>query len=77
MSGEDRGNLPLGLDDETEYQNFEVQLGRGDLVVFYTDALIEAADSSGKLLGEAGFARTPLVDLTSGTGVPQRSARHF
>ena len=30
-------------------------LGRGDLLVFYTDALSEAADPSGKLLGEAGL----------------------
>jgi serine phosphatase RsbU (regulator of sigma subunit) len=51
----DHGNLPLGLDDETTYQNFEVQLDRGDVVVFYTDALIEAADSSGQLLGEPGL----------------------
>jgi len=36
-------NLPLGLDEETSYPTFDVALGRGDLLVFYTDALIEAA----------------------------------
>jgi serine phosphatase RsbU (regulator of sigma subunit) len=48
-------NLPLGLDDETHYAEARSRLGRGDLVVFYTDALIEAADGSGRLLGEAGL----------------------
>ncbi len=49
------GNLPLGLDDETRYRMFDVALGRGDLLMFYTDALIEAADSEGRLLGESGL----------------------
>jgi serine phosphatase RsbU (regulator of sigma subunit) len=48
-------NLPLGLDDETHYGASRVVLGRGDLFVFYTDALIEAADGSGQLLGESGL----------------------
>ncbi len=54
-AGASTGNLPLGLDDQTKYQNLEVQLGRDDVVVFYTDALTEAADASGKLLGELGL----------------------
>jgi phosphoserine phosphatase RsbU/P len=49
------GNLPLGLDEDTGYQTFDVALGRGDLVAFYTDALSEAADTNGKLLGEEGL----------------------
>jgi phosphoserine phosphatase RsbU/P len=49
------GNLPLGLDETTSYQTFDVDLGRGDLVLFYTDALIEATDPTGKLLGEMGL----------------------
>ncbi len=49
------GNLPLGLDDETAYHQFSVPLARGDLVLFYTDALIEAADASDKQLGEDGL----------------------
>jgi sigma-B regulation protein RsbU (phosphoserine phosphatase) len=48
-------NLPLGLDEETAYDQFAVPLGRGDVVLFYTDALIEAADPSGRLLGEEGL----------------------
>jgi serine phosphatase RsbU (regulator of sigma subunit) len=48
-------NLPLGLDDETPYDQFAVTLGRGDRVIVYTDALIEAADGAGRLLGEEGL----------------------
>jgi sigma-B regulation protein RsbU (phosphoserine phosphatase) len=49
------GNLPLGLDLETRYQMFDLTLAPGDRAVFYTDALTEAADESGKLLGETGL----------------------
>jgi serine phosphatase RsbU (regulator of sigma subunit) len=55
------GNLPLGVDDESPYDQFTVSLGRGDLVLFYTDALTEAADPGGRLLGEDG-----LLALASG-----------
>jgi serine phosphatase RsbU (regulator of sigma subunit) len=48
-------NLPLGLDDATPYDQFAVPLGQGDLVVLYTDAMIEASDSKGRMLGEAGL----------------------
>jgi serine phosphatase RsbU (regulator of sigma subunit) len=62
-------NLPLGLDDETHYGTSQVKLGRGDLIVFYTDALIEAADGSGQLLGEPGLLEAARrIDAT--TGVP-------
>lgn len=49
------GNLPLGLDDETPYRQFAQDLGPGDLVLFYTDALIEASGPSGEMLGEEGL----------------------
>jgi serine phosphatase RsbU (regulator of sigma subunit) len=55
------GNLPLGIDDGTEYTQRELVLGPGDLVVFYTDALIEMIDPAGKPLTEAG-----LLDLVRG-----------
>jgi serine phosphatase RsbU (regulator of sigma subunit) len=49
------GNLPLGLDDETRYRQFAIPLECGDVVLFYTDALIEAADPAGRMLGEEGL----------------------
>ncbi len=48
-------NLPLGIDDESDYEQFAVALGVGDLIVIYTDALIEAHDGSGNMLGEEGL----------------------
>jgi sigma-B regulation protein RsbU (phosphoserine phosphatase) len=50
-------NLPFGIDEGGAYQQFSVALGRGDAVVFYTDALTEARDPAGRLLGEAGLLR--------------------
>jgi sigma-B regulation protein RsbU (phosphoserine phosphatase) len=65
-SRDDDGNLPLGLDESTRYQTFDLMLGPGDLAVFYTDALTEAADPSGKLLGESGLlAVASQLDLTT------------
>lgn len=48
-------NLPLGIDDEGANDQFGVAPGVGDLVVFYTDALIEAAGRDGRMLGEGGL----------------------
>jgi phosphoserine phosphatase RsbU/P len=65
-SRDDGGNLPLGLDETTRYQTFDLTLGPGDVAVLYTDALTEAADPSGKLLGEAGLlAIAAELDLAS------------
>lgn len=59
------GNLPLGVDDGTTYSQFAVELGRGDVVVFYTDALTEARDPADRLLGEAG-----LLERAAGLATP-------
>jgi serine phosphatase RsbU (regulator of sigma subunit) len=49
------GNLPLGIDEATPYTQRDMPLGRGDLVVLYTDALIEITDPAGRPLREAGL----------------------
>jgi serine phosphatase RsbU (regulator of sigma subunit) len=56
-------NLPLGMDEAGAYDQFAVTLGRDDLVIFSTDALIEAADPSGRMLGKDG-----LLELARGLG---------
>ncbi|WP_428768574.1 GAF domain-containing SpoIIE family protein phosphatase [Treponema sp. HNW] len=38
---------PLGVEKTTEYADFEIQLYTGDLVILYTDGLIEAVDDNG------------------------------
>jgi sigma-B regulation protein RsbU (phosphoserine phosphatase) len=77
----DIGNLPWGLDDETSYKPFKVHLGRGDLVLFYSDAMIEAADPAGRQLGEAGLlslARGLDADdpIRAGRGLLESVASH-
>ena len=49
--------MPLGILEETSYEQFSVALGKGDLVLFYTDAITEARAAAGNLLGEAGLLR--------------------
>jgi serine phosphatase RsbU (regulator of sigma subunit) len=75
------GNMPLGLDDESRYNQMAMALGRGDVVLFYTDALIEAVSTSGQMLGEEGLlglART--LDLSDprriGPALLEYVARH-
>jgi sigma-B regulation protein RsbU (phosphoserine phosphatase) len=50
-------NMPLGIIDMTEYEQFDVELETGDCVLSYTDALIESRDADGEMLGEAGLLR--------------------
>lgn len=47
-------DLPLGVLDPVRYTVTRVRLGRDDLVLFYTDALIEALGPDGRQLGERG-----------------------
>jgi hypothetical protein len=50
-------NLPLGILDESEYEQFDVELESGDCLLSYTDALIESRDANGEMLGEDGLLR--------------------
>lgn len=58
-AGEDGAirDIPLGIDADGAYSQFEVRLDRGDFVVLYTDAIIEARSPSGQLLGESGLMK--------------------
>lgn len=50
-------NLPLGFDESTEYQQFELHVADGDLFVLYTDGVTEARGDDDKMLGEEGLLR--------------------
>jgi phosphoserine phosphatase RsbU/P len=50
-------NIPLGLFEGAEYEQFDVELGPGDCLVTYTDALIEARVADGEMLGEDGVLK--------------------
>lgn len=48
-------NLPLGVDRPTTYPTTKFSLGAGDLVLFYSDSLIESRDAQRLMLGEQGL----------------------
>jgi serine phosphatase RsbU (regulator of sigma subunit) len=50
-------NLPLGVIEPTDYCQFAIKLDKGDIVLVYTDALIEASTSTGEALGEQGLLK--------------------
>lgn len=61
-------NLPLGIVAPTTYPMFATRLDPGDIVVAYTDALIEAADAEGRALGERGLLE---IASSQGPGDPE------
>ncbi len=61
-------DIPLGVIDATKYARVKTQLQPGDLLLFYTDALIEAKAADGKMLGVAGLIRT-----LEGLGTPDHN----
>jgi sigma-B regulation protein RsbU (phosphoserine phosphatase) len=48
----ERGGTVLGILENLEFEEAEVVLDPGDIVLFYTDGISEAADKSGELYGE-------------------------
>lgn len=58
-------NLPLGVLQPTEYEQFGLTLSENDLVLAYTDALVEARSPEGTPLGEAGVLKLlSMLDAT-------------
>ncbi|MHC5113567.1 MAG: PP2C family protein-serine/threonine phosphatase [Planctomycetota bacterium] len=56
-------NVPLGVVGPAEYVQTQVVLAPGDAVLLYTDALSEARDETGRMLGSNG-----LLDAVRGLG---------
>jgi sigma-B regulation protein RsbU (phosphoserine phosphatase) len=50
-------DVPLGIEHGCDYPQVGVRLGVGDLVLCYTDALVEARRADGTLLGSDGLLR--------------------
>jgi serine phosphatase RsbU (regulator of sigma subunit) len=48
-------NLPLGIDGATPYTQRDLPLSVDDLIVIYTDALVEMTDRGGRQLQETGL----------------------
>jgi serine phosphatase RsbU (regulator of sigma subunit) len=61
-------NIPLGIDGISDYEQFGIELSRGDLILCYSDSLIESRDPSGEMIGEAGLLRlVEQLDPTQGS----------
>jgi sigma-B regulation protein RsbU (phosphoserine phosphatase) len=50
-------DTPLGIFDEATYGQHNVRLQKGDMVLSFSDAVIESQDADGRQLGEAGVLR--------------------
>ncbi len=48
-------DIPLGIMDMSEYEIYEMRLNLGDVVILYTDSLIECRNANGDFLGEDGL----------------------
>ncbi len=61
-------DVPLGIADLADYQQFEIDLSPDDLVLCYTDSLPEARTADGGYLGMAGLLQianeVPVGDVT-------------
>ncbi|HMB96015.1 MAG TPA: PP2C family protein-serine/threonine phosphatase [Tepidisphaeraceae bacterium] len=55
VNDESSTNIPLGIDQITDWMQFGVELNLGDLVLCYTDSLIESHGNDGEMLGLAGL----------------------
>lgn len=55
IQGQEIVNAPLGVMDETMYRPMTLRMAIGDLIVLYTDSLIEARLPNGQYLGEEGL----------------------
>jgi sigma-B regulation protein RsbU (phosphoserine phosphatase) len=58
-------NLPFGVSRWTRYWPFSVRMGPNDLLLLYTDAINEARQRDGTMLGERG-----LLELVRGMQIP-------
>ncbi len=57
------GDLPLGMFRETRYHQHFIRLERGDVLVLYTDGIIETMNDSGEQYGKDRFAERILEGI--------------
>jgi len=51
----DVGGLPVGILPDSDFPSDEVLMREGDIIVMYTDGVVEAADENGDLFGFEGL----------------------
>jgi sigma-B regulation protein RsbU (phosphoserine phosphatase) len=52
------GGIPVGLFPDSKYQELELELQKDDVLVFYTDGLVEARDEGDEDFGIKRLAQT-------------------
>jgi phosphoserine phosphatase RsbU/P len=57
-------NFPLGILDDAEYEETEVPLSDGDVILLYTDGIVEAMNPAGEIFGFDRLIET--TQLSSG-----------
>lgn len=50
----EHANLPLGVDDHAEFQQVRVRLEPDEMLLAFSDGLIESRDTQGRMLGQQG-----------------------
>lgn len=60
-------NIPLGIAEGVDYEQAGLRLRDGDLVLFYTDAIVEVMNPAGELLGEQGLLAIVRAQATDDT----------
>lgn len=62
------GGTPLAMFPDSDYEENSVQLNPGDLVMIYTDGVVEAANRDGEEWGVDGFLKAATVWHQEGCG---------
>jgi len=62
------GGAPVGMFQDWMYEEAHVQLNPGDLVLAYTDGVIEAVDAAGEEWGVEGLRKVVAESATQGAG---------
>jgi len=53
--GQEKSGLPLGVDDESEYEAYTITLQPGDLILLYSDGMTDAMNEAEEFYGEERF----------------------
>jgi sigma-B regulation protein RsbU (phosphoserine phosphatase) len=69
------GGAPIGMFPDSSYEEGSVQLDPGDLVITYTDGVIEAANESGGEWGVQGLLNVTAAWARQGTGTAEHLVR--
>ena len=67
------GGIPLGIMEDTSYEETTITLVGGETLVLYTDGITEALSSKGRMFGVEGIEGS----LTECTGYPQCAIGHI